>query len=103
MKRFVLSKPAQFDLDEISDYISQDSPTYALAMVRRLRQAMRMLAESPGMGKPCPNLKPDQIRVWASVHPYLIYYRVQKGPIVIVRVAHGARDQSRIMASISRE
>jgi len=102
VKRFTLSESSRIDLDEIADFISQDSPTHAVATVRRLRQAMKMLAGASGMGKPCPDLRPDQIRMWAGVHPYLIYYRVDKGPIVVVRVVHGARDQTRIVASISR-
>jgi plasmid stabilization system protein ParE len=52
MSRFVLTKAARADLDEIFDRIARDNPDAAGRVLEKLRQAMQLLARSPRGGPP---------------------------------------------------
>jgi antitoxin ParD1/3/4/toxin ParE1/3/4 len=94
--RFVLTAAARADLTEISDYTRQESPAAARRVRDELREAMRRLAQMPGMGHLREDLADEPLRFW-PVYSYLIIYRPETDPLEIVRVLHGARDVRAIL------
>lgn len=91
MTRFVLTPAAKADLEEIVDFIREDSPDAAQRVLRELRESMSKLARMPEMGHFREDLCDEPLRFW-SVYSYLIVYRPQIRPLQILRVLHSARD-----------
>ncbi len=50
MSRYVLTPAAKADLVDIFEYIRYDKPMAARRVLAKIRDAMRRLAETPGMG-----------------------------------------------------
>ena len=94
MTRCVFTAPSLNDLEEIHDYIAEQSPERAERWIRRLRVQCELLAEMPGLGRARPEIG-QAIRSLA-VRSYLILYREVEGGIEIVRVVHGARRINRL-------
>ena len=90
--RFTLSPEAEFDLDDIRDWVvSEAGPRVALYVMRSLLKAIRLLARHPELGHTRTNLTDLPLKFW-PVFSYLIVYDPARRPIEIVRVVHGARD-----------
>jgi antitoxin ParD1/3/4/toxin ParE1/3/4 len=91
--RFILSAEARADLRDISDYIRQENPLAATRVRQELREAMRRLAQMPGIGHVREDLVDidTALRFW-PVYSYVIVYRAETKPLEVVRVLHGARD-----------
>ena len=101
MKRYFLTPAAKTDLVEIYEYIHHDKPMAAARVMARIRDAIRRLAETPGMGHRREDLTDDDsLRFW-PIYSFLIVYRLSKGPIQVLRVVHGARDVSRILDRVT--
>ena len=98
MSRFLLTPTAKEDLQEIADFIRQDSPDAAKRVVRKLRESMVQLAGTPWMGHLREDLTDEPIRFW-PVYSYLIIYRPETRPLQVLRVLHGARDVRTILAA----
>ncbi len=96
MSRFVLTPAARGDLEEIVDFIAQDSPDAAQRVRRELRNSMRMLANTPGMGHFRGDLSDEPLRFW-QVYSFLIIYRPETRPLQILRVLRAARDVRTIL------
>ena len=96
MKRFVLTPQAKQDVNDICDYIANDSIDAADRVLEALDNAMRRLAKSPGIGHWREELTGKQHRVFL-VYSYLIVYRHQTKPLQIIRVLHAARDLQSIL------
>jgi antitoxin ParD1/3/4/toxin ParE1/3/4 len=88
---YVLSREADFDLDEIWEYIALDNIDAADRWVGKLFDAFELLARSPGIGHKREDLTAYPVLFW-PVGAYRIIYRIQSGPIEIVAVTQGARD-----------
>jgi antitoxin ParD1/3/4/toxin ParE1/3/4 len=100
-RRFILSRPASTDIDEILEYILERSgPTRAQHVASRLYDAFQMLCDSPGMGHRREDLTAAPVRFW-PVWSYLIVYKADPKPIEIVRVLHGARDVRKLLKASS--
>jgi toxin ParE1/3/4 len=91
MPRIVVSPLAQADLDEIWDHIARDRVVNADRFVDRIEQRFGLLAKNPRLGVARDDLRPGLRRFGYA--RYLIYYRLVRGGIEVVRVVHGARDQ----------
>ena len=91
MTRLVFSKRADRDLQEIGDYIAQDSPLVARNFVRELREHCRLLRTIPMMGRARPDAGED-MRSFTH-RSYMIYYRYHAAldRAEIVRIWHGRR------------
>ena len=96
MGRYTLTTEARADLEEIVEFIRQDSPEAAKRVGEALRDAARKLAGMPLMGHVREDLAKTCLRFW-SVYSYLIIYRPEKRPLQIVRILHSARDVRRIL------
>ena len=91
MARFLLTRPAEADIQEIKDYIALDSVRPARKVIRQMKEAMRGLAEMPGKGHGRKDLTDEDVR-FRTVYSYQIVYRPEIKPLEIVRVLSGRRD-----------
>lgn len=97
MSRYVVSPEARADLDGIWDYIAERSTAEtATEFLWKFYGTFASCAESPAAGIAIPNLLPAGGRKFPMGN-YLIYYRAHRGKVVILRVLHGKRLQSRAL------
>ena len=96
MKTFVLTSTAKGDIRNILDFLTTESPAAAIRVRAALRNAMRLLADRPGIGHLRTDLADETIRFW-PVFSYLVIYRPDTNPVQIIRVLHGKRDVRRLL------
>jgi len=77
------------DLDEAAAFISQDNPQAAKRIVKRIRDAARLLSDQPDAGRP-GRVHGTRELVIADT-PFILPYRVVQNTIQILRVLHGSR------------
>lgn len=77
------------NLDDEISYIAADEPTAATLVLRRIREAVQLLATQPAIGRPGRVAGTRELVV--SKTRYLIPYRVRDGVIEILRVFHASR------------
>ncbi|HEV2356087.1 MAG TPA: type II toxin-antitoxin system RelE/ParE family toxin [bacterium] len=77
------------DLTAIRAYIARDNPAAAAEVARRIRDAVGMLADYPGAGR--PGRVPETRELVIGGTPYLLPYRVQGDAVEILRVLHSAQ------------
>jgi toxin ParE1/3/4 len=77
------------NLDEEASYIAADDPTAARVVVRRITEAVGLLATQPAMGRPGRVAGTRELPVPKT--RYLIPYRVRNGVVEILRVFHTSR------------
>ncbi len=85
-----ISHLAQLDLEEIADYIAQDSPANADRFVESLQMQCRKLVRAPFAYVARPEVG-DGFRSCAHGR-YTIFFRVDGKRVFIVRILHSARD-----------
>lgn len=90
MPRIVRRPLALQDLDEIWDYIAEDSPEAADHFIDKVEKQCRLLADFPNIGANCDALSPG-LR-FLVVDRYILFYLPLDDGIEVVRVLHGARD-----------
>jgi plasmid stabilization system protein ParE len=95
---YVLSVDADFDLDDIWEYIAADNTDAADHWIEKLFDTLETLGQTPGMGHRREDLTSYSVLFW-PVGAYLIIYRAGRHPIEIVAVTQGSRD---IPAFLSR-
>ena len=84
------TKLASQDLDDIAEYIGQDSPASASRVILELMDRTEsMLVAHPAAGRAGRVLGTREL-VIASL-PYVIAYRVRESDIEILRVMHASR------------
>lgn len=89
--KVVFAPLAKQALEQIGDFIAQDSPRRAFSFVRELREKALSLARSPHAFPLIPHYETRGIR--RRVHgQYLILYRVETDAIVVLHILHGAQD-----------
>ena len=86
--RLSLFVPA--DLEEIAEYIAQDSPRHAARMLRALRARMKEIAKQPQIYRLRPELGAEA-RL-ATVGNYVILFRIRQNAVRIERVVHGSQN-----------
>ena len=96
MKRFVLTRSAKRDVNDIWDYIAADSIESSDRVLNALESAMIRLAKNPRIGHWREELADKRHRFFL-VYSYLIVYRHEVKPLQIVRVLHAARDVQSIL------
>jgi toxin ParE1/3/4 len=89
----ILKKPlAEADLLDIWDFIANESFEKADRFLQKIETKLKILAESPGMGRNRDELVPSLQSF--PVGSYLIFYRCINQGIEVIRILHGARDIS---------
>jgi plasmid stabilization system protein ParE len=76
-------------MSDILDYIEARSPQGAENVKKRLKAVIELLADYPESGR--ATNKGDLRRLVANPFPYVIFYRMDAGGIVILGVRHAAR------------
>ncbi|MBF6284489.1 type II toxin-antitoxin system RelE/ParE family toxin (plasmid) [Nocardia farcinica] len=92
MSRYLLYPAARADLEEIWDYtLDQWGPDQAEDYVSELRHAIERVADRPGIGRACEELRPGYRRLPTGSHT--LYYRItEDGVVAIVRILHQRMD-----------
>ncbi len=88
---YVFSPEARKDLNELWEFIAQDSLQAADRIVTAIEKACGKLSRSPLMGHLRPDLTDKAVRFW-GVSSYLIVYRAETKPLEVVRILSGYRD-----------
>ena len=90
MNQYRVSDAARSDLDEIWFYIAQDDPAAADKFTRLIISRFPILASMPNLGRERKELAAGLRSL--AVGNYIIFYRVAKSGVEIIRILHGARD-----------
>lgn len=90
MKKYRLSPLADFDLDEIWEFIARNDREMAANFILELMQEFTVLAREPQLGRSREDLSAN-VRLF-PYRKYLIFYRPTQYGIEIYRVLHSARD-----------
>jgi plasmid stabilization system protein ParE len=81
------------NLDEEAAFIATDDPAAARLVVGRVLQAVAMLEDKPGVGRPGRVAGPRELVV--SKTRYIVPYRVRGDLVEILRVFHTSRRPAR--------
>lgn len=90
MRRVIWSAGAVANFRSIYSYVSAFNATAATRLANRLQMAANSLSEHPERGRETSR----GLRELAVIHPYLIRYRITDDAVIILRIRHGARDES---------
>jgi toxin ParE1/3/4 len=94
---YLITEPAEVDIDEVLFYIAEDNLKAALLVYDRLLHCFEMLAQTPKAGRERKEFRHD-----ARSFPegnYLIIYRILfSNDVEVLRVLHGARDLDEIFS-----
>jgi toxin ParE1/3/4 len=82
-------RKALHSLDEEATYIAANDPAAARMVVARVLEAVAMLADQPGAGR--PGRVPGTRELVVLKTRYLVPYRVRGDTIEIIRVFHTSR------------
>jgi toxin ParE1/3/4 len=89
--KVVWSERALTDLREIKEWISSDSPCYALRMLERIVQQVESLETMPRRGHAVPEVQNRDI-LEVHLEPYRIIYKVSSEAVGILTIVHMARN-----------
>ena len=90
MAKITWTKWSIKDLRAIYDYISCDSSFYAARFIDRIIQRVDQLEEHPESGRMVPEKEDSSIRELIEGN-YRIFYRIQRGKVIILRIHNSAR------------
>lgn len=77
------------NLDEEATFIAADDPKAAQLVVRRIMDAVAVLSEQPGIGR--PGRVPGTRELVVTKTRYLVPYRVRGNVVEVLRVFHTSR------------
>ncbi len=100
MAKFTITAYAKADLWEIYTYIARDKPDVAQKFIRKLRLQARALANAPRLGRS------REVDLLADIYSfpvgnYILFYKLQPGGIILIRVLHGSRDLHAIFEDLT--
>tara|TARA_Y100000815_G_C13079018_1_gene401193 strand:- start:221 stop:514 length:294 start_codon:yes stop_codon:yes gene_type:complete len=91
MHHYILSKKTQEDIDAIYDFgVHKFGGDHALNYLIELRAHFELLLSNPEIGKQRGEIKDGLYSLPYASH--IIFYRILKNQLKIVRVLHGSRD-----------
>jgi toxin ParE1/3/4 len=92
-KRFLLTRRARRDIEEITAFIARDDPARALSFADELLAACRSAAEFPGKGRIVPELRALGVMdVREIIHGnYRLVYHASGESVVFIHIFHAAR------------
>jgi antitoxin ParD1/3/4/toxin ParE1/3/4 len=97
MKRIVLTRPAERDLEQIKIFLVRKAgPVIARRVLKDIRDALEFLGNEPAAGHVREDLTNRPLKFW-PVYSYLIVYDPVTKPVRIMRVLHGMRDVEEIL------
>lgn len=93
-RRVAWSREARRTLEEILEFIHQDSPEGARQVLEQALAAAASLATLSERGRVVPEYAEPSVRE-IFVHRYRLMYRVSERSVEILALIHGARDFER--------
>lgn len=96
--KIIWTKSAVLNLENIKNYISQDSQYYAIELTEKIIGAVEKLSIFPRLGREVPEIKKENIRELIYGN-YRILYRIDLEILYIIAIIHAARDLSRIQSN----
>ncbi len=100
-RRVAWTETAWRDLERIADYIAEDSPGYAAALVRDVRDRARSLEEMAERGRMVPELEDPAVRE-LIIGSYRLVYEIEDSDVYVLGLIHGARDLAALWGMGSR-
>ena len=89
------SEDALDDLNQILDFIAEDSSERALAFIERLKSSIELLITFPGLGVSCQSkgiAENCRVMIFES---YLIFYTVLEEKILVLSIVNAAKDYTK--------
>ncbi len=83
-------------LEQICEYISQDSETYARIFAKRVLSIVEGIASFPKAGRVVPEYKDPSLRERISGN-YRIVYRLKGDVVEIAAICHGAQPLDKVL------
>jgi len=90
MARVIWAPRAISELEEICDYIAEDSDLYARIFAQRVVTRVKTIAQFPNAGRVVPEYRRPDLRELIFQN-YRIVYRVKPDVVEIAAIVHGAR------------
>ena len=87
--RLRVTKRAATQIEKALDYIEEDSPQGANHVRARIQTLFLLLEQHPYAGQATD--VPGVRRLTLSPYPYLIFYRVTDGEVIVQRMRHTSR------------
>jgi toxin ParE1/3/4 len=100
-RRVAWTETAWRDLERIADYIAEDSPGYAAAFVRDVRDRARSLEEMAERGRVVPELGDPGVRE-LIIGGYRLVYEIEDSDVYVLGLIHGARDLAALWQKAGR-
>lgn len=95
--KVVVTDAAFADMLEIGNAIAKDSPHRAETFIDELHERCRMLETMPEAYPLLTGYEEAGIR--RRLHGnYMIFYRIARGEVEVLRVFHGARDYEQVLS-----
>ena len=96
---FQLTAQAIDDLDSIWQFIAQENPQAADRVEAEIIATCGRIAEYPLIGHKRQDITPLPVRFWTLLkYPnYVIVYRPETLPLLVIAVLHGKRDLEEIL------
>jgi toxin ParE1/3/4 len=97
MRRYVIARTANYDLEEIVDYLSDQSFESGEQFIQKFSRKCRYLVNFPKIGRPYDDLEPGLRGI--LLDRYIIFYQVTDEAVTIARVVRGDRDLTTLFRS----
>jgi toxin ParE1/3/4 len=101
MHTIIISLPARADISHNYNYLRELSPNSALRFFDATRTTFAEIARNPEIGRKyfVTNPRLQDLRKWqvSGFRKYLIFYRIEKTSVEILRILHGTQDLERIL------
>jgi len=101
MHTIIIAPPARADINRHYEYLYELNPDSALKFFDATRTTIAAIARNPEIGRnyPIDNPRLQDLRKWqvSGFNKYLIFYRIQKTAIEILRIIHGTQNLERIL------
>lgn len=98
MKKYQVkwTKTAQYDLEEIIDFIAVDNLSHAQDVLYRIQTKAKDLKTFPQRGRIVPELREVDILLYHElvIRPWRIIYRLEKNSVFVLAVLDSRRDLS---------
>ncbi|WP_435015490.1 type II toxin-antitoxin system RelE/ParE family toxin [Tundrisphaera sp. TA3] len=95
---------AQRDLDDIAEYIARaNGPKPSLRLLDAVPETFRSIAAMPGLGErldlKSPAFATVRTRSIDGFKNLIVYYKIDRSEIIVLRILHGARDVEQSLGS----
>ncbi|MDJ0619671.1 MAG: type II toxin-antitoxin system RelE/ParE family toxin [Calothrix sp. MO_192.B10] len=88
--QYYIAQEASQDLDDILDYFFSHNIDAGERFIREFNKKCQNIAKFPNIGRSYANLDPKLRGI--PLDGYIVFYKVNKDSVVIVRVVSGYRD-----------